>query len=237
MSLLQLNKVVYRHRKIDDGEVFYVGIGTKKRPYTKDKRSSFWNNIVNKHGYKVEILAENISFEDAKDIERLLIKEYGRLDLGTGTLCNLTDGGEGTANVTPEVKKRMSEKRKGIRNIPIGHKRSEEFKLKVSLSKKGCVSNFKGKKHTEETKAIIKEKRAKQIFSAETLIKKSNSMKGDKNPASKKILNTQNNIIFNTMKDAAKSVGISYTTLSAMLNGHSSNKTNLIKLENYEFTR
>ena len=237
MSLTQLNKVVYRHRKLDDGQIFYVGIGTKKRPYTKDKRSSFWNNIVKKHGYQVEVLAENISFEDAQDIERLLIKEYGRLDLGTGTLCNLTDGGEGTSNVSPEIRKAISERRKGVSTFPIGYKRSQEHSLKLSLAKKGKPSTFKGKKHTEEAKAIIKEKRAKQIFSNETLLKKSESMKGEKNPASKKILDTQTNTIYNTMKDAAKSEGINYTTLSAMLNGYSSNKTNLIKLENYESIR
>ena len=36
---------------------------------------------------------------------------------------------------------------------------------------------MKGKKHTEESKNIIKEKRAKQIFSEESMIKKANSMR------------------------------------------------------------
>jgi hypothetical protein len=235
MSLL--DKVVYRHRRNDNYTVFYVGIGSPQRPYVKNKRSIFWKNIVKKYGYTIEILAENISIEDAQDLEKLLIQEYGRLDLGTGTLCNLTDGGEGTCNVTPEVRKKMSERRKGVSVFQVGYKMSKDHCLSISLAKKGKPSTFKGKKHTEEAKAIIKEKRAKQIFSNETLLKKSESMKGEKNPASKKILDTQTNTIYNTMKDAAKSVGISYTTLSAMLNGYSSNKTNFVKLENYESIR
>lgn len=232
MSLL--DKVVYRHRRNDNYTVFYVGIGSPQRPYVKNKRSIFWKNIVKKYGYTIEILAENISIEDAQDLEKLLIQEYGRLDLGTGTLCNLTDGGEGTCNVTPEVRKKMSERRKGVSTLPVGYKRSKEHCLKLSLAKKGITSTFKGKKHTEEAKAIIKEKRAKQIFSAESLKKRSESMKGEKNPASKKILDTENNIIYDTMRAAADSLGIKYTTLSGMLNGHCENKTNFVKLENYE---
>ena len=224
------DKVVYRHRRNDNYTVFYVGIGSPQRPYVKNKRSIFWKNIVKKYGYTIEILAENISIEDAQDLEKLLIQEYGRLDLGTGTLCNLTDGGEGTCNVTPEVRKKISERRKGVSTLPIGYKRSDEFKLKVSLAKKGITSTFKGKKHTEEAKAIIKEKRAKQIFSVDSLKKRSESMKGEKNPFARKILDTENNIIYDTMKLASESIGLKYTTLSAMLNGHCKNKTNFVKL-------
>lgn len=36
--------------------------------------------------------------QEAYDTERQLIIEYGRLDLGTGTLCNKTPGGEGFGN-------------------------------------------------------------------------------------------------------------------------------------------
>ena len=232
MSLL--DKVVYRHRRNDNYTVFYVGIGSPQRPYVKNKRSIFWKNIVKKYGYTIEILAENISIEDAQDLEKLLIQEYGRLDLETGTLCNLTDGGEGTCNVTPEVRKKISERRKGVSVFPVGYKMSKDHCLSISLAKKGITSTFKGKKHTEEAKAIIKEKRAKQVFSAETLVKKSNAVKGAKNPFAKKILDTENNIIYDTMKAAADSLDIKYTTLSAMLNGYCKNKTNFIKLENYE---
>ena len=238
MSLItQENKVVYRHRRNDNYTVFYVGIGSPQRPYVKNKRSVFWKNIVKKYGYTIEILAKNISIEDAKDLEKLLIQEYGRLDLETGTLCNLTDGGEGTCNVTPEVRKKMSERRKGVRNLPIGYKRSAEFCKKISDSRKGMISSFKGKTHTEESKKIIKEKRALQIFSKESRLKQAKAISGINNPASKKVIDLKNNTIYNTIKDASLSIGMKYTTLSAMLNGYCKNKTNFVKLENYESIR
>jgi len=236
MSLLtQENKVVYRHRRDDNGTVFYVGIGNKQRPYTKSKRSSYWKNIVDKSGYSIEILAEDLSLDNAIELEILLIKEYGRKDISTGILCNLTDGGEGTSNVTPEVRKLISERRKGVRNLPIGYKRSAEFCKKVSESKKGMISSFKGKTHTEEAKNTIKEKRSLQVFSKESRLKQANAISGGSNPAAIKILDLKNNAIYNTMKEASSSIGMKYTTLSAMLNGYCKNKTNFVKLENYEF--
>ena len=51
---------------------------------------------------------ENISEEEAFKKESFLIKNIGRADLGLGSLCNLTDGGEGTVNITPEWKKILS---------------------------------------------------------------------------------------------------------------------------------
>ena len=212
-------------------------MGNKKRPYTKDGRSKFWNNIVNKYGYSVEVLAQNLSLEEAQDLEKLLIKEYGRKDLGLGNLTNLTDGGEGTINVSEEVKKKISERRKGVRNIPIGHKRSADFCKKVSDSKKGKVSTFKGRTHTEEAKAKIRQKRALQVITKESRLKQAKAISGGNNPSAKKIIDLKNNVVYNTMKEAAHSISIKYTTLSAMLNGYSMNTTNFIKLENYEFIR
>lgn len=236
MSLLtQESKVVYRHRRNDNATVFYVGIGNKQRPYTKSKRSSYWKNIVDKSGYSIEILAEDLSLDNAIELEILLIKEYGRKDISTGILCNLTDGGEGTSNVTPEVRKRISEKRKGVRTLPIGYKRSEEHCLKLSLAKKGKQSSFKGKTHTEEAKNTIKEKRALQVFSKESRLKQAKAISGINNPASKKVIDLKNNTIYNTIKEASISIGMNYTTLLAMLNGYCKNKTNFVKLENYEF--
>lgn len=50
---------------------------------------------------------------------------------------------------------------------------------------------------------------------------------GDKNPAARKVINIDNNEVFNTVSDAAKYVGLKRTTLTMMLNGSNKNKTNL----------
>lgn len=60
----------------------------------------------------VVILQECLREWEAFAIERATIKKFGRKDLGTGPLLNLTDGGEGPSGyiktVTAETKARMS---------------------------------------------------------------------------------------------------------------------------------
>ena len=102
---------LYRHVRLDTNEVFYVGIGTKRkhvkyfksykyeyyRAYRISLKKSFWNNIVNKTKYEIEILLESDDYDFIKQKEIEFIKLYGRRNLGLGPLVNLTDGGEGTS--------------------------------------------------------------------------------------------------------------------------------------------
>ena len=89
------NKVVYLHRNKITDEVFYVGMGSKTRPYDKNKRNLFWNNYVNKYGFYVEIVKSNLSSKEASKEEVRLISLFGRKDLKEGSLVNLSNGGEG----------------------------------------------------------------------------------------------------------------------------------------------
>ena len=129
---------LYTHTRLDTNEVFYVGIGTQDnyiRASRSHNRTNYWNNVVKRCGWKVDILYDNLSWEDACKKEKELIAFYGRIDLGTGTLVNLTDGGEGTLGHkhTEETKEKMSKTRKG-------RKYSEEHKLKTknSMIGKNC---------------------------------------------------------------------------------------------------
>jgi len=172
--------VVYQHRRNDTNEIFYVGIGrNNRRPHSKWHRNGYWRNIVNKHGYSVEILHENIPYDECKKIERELILKYGRKDLGTGTLCNLTDGGEGILGLvhTEESKIKIGKSVKTKLN-------SEETKKKLSDSSTGEKNGMFGKKHTEETKRKISESQTGEknhmfgkTLSEETKIKLSNIAK------------------------------------------------------------
>lgn len=92
------NKVVYLHRNKITDEVFYVGMGSKTRPYDKNKRNLFWNNYVNKYGFYVEIVKTNLSSNEASEEEIRLISLFGRRDLKEGSLVNLSNGGEGAIN-------------------------------------------------------------------------------------------------------------------------------------------
>jgi len=133
------NTCVYMHVKKTNKEAFYIGIGGTKRPYYKGKgRSKLWRNVANKHGYEVFILAENLYWSDACKIEIDLIKYFGRRDLGTGHLVNLTDGGEGTKGAIKSAETRAK--------IGAGNKGktiSEETKANMSAAGKGKQRNVK----------------------------------------------------------------------------------------------
>ena len=133
--------VVYQHTK-PNGEIFYIGIGSKKRSKCRWKRSKYWNRIVNKYGYKITILYDNLTENEAIDLEINLINKYGRSDLGLGTLCNHTNGGEGIKGYkhTEDAKRRIGEASKGI-------PRSEETILKISDANKGKIRTDEAKKN------------------------------------------------------------------------------------------
>lgn len=89
--------ILYRHIRLDKNEPFYIGIGNNiKRAYEKSRRSKIWKNIINKSEYRVDILFNDLTWTEACEKEKEFIKLYGRKDLGTGTLVNLTDGGDGS---------------------------------------------------------------------------------------------------------------------------------------------
>ena len=151
------NKVVYIHKRKDTNKVFYVGIGSKYRPYTQ-RKNTMWNGIVKKYGYEVEILYQGLEWEEAILIERYLICHLGRKDKGKGYLANMTDGGEGNQNMIY-----TDEWREKQRISSMGRKQNTTAKLKKSLA-------LTGKKFTEERKNNISKSKKGQLL-------------GEKNPA------------------------------------------------------
>ena len=88
--------VVYKHKRLDNNRVFYIGIGRDKyRAGKKNNRNKHWHNIVNKHGYTKEIIHDNLSWNEACEFEKFYISLYGRYDMKKGHLVNMTRGGEG----------------------------------------------------------------------------------------------------------------------------------------------
>ena len=89
---------VYTYTRLDKNEIFYVGIGSDskyKRAKNLSLRTDYFKKTINKSEYKLDIVFDDLTWEEAclKEIE--LIALYGRKDLGIGTLINFTDGGEG----------------------------------------------------------------------------------------------------------------------------------------------
>jgi hypothetical protein len=118
----------YVHKKMDTGEVFYVGKGINKRAWDTLHRNKFWQNVVKKHGFTAEIVSYWDSEQDALNQEVELISKHK----ATGAkLCNLTAGGDGIVGL-----KRTKEHNKKISISKIGHKVSEKTKQKMSDSAK-----------------------------------------------------------------------------------------------------
>jgi group I intron endonuclease len=172
--------IVYLHRRKDNNEVFYVGIGkNKSRAYCKHKRNQYWYKVVNKYGYKVDITHNDLLYEDCTRIEIYLIDFWRKNSINK--LCNITDGGEGT----------------------LGYKFSETTKQKISESQKIRLSNklnhhLYGKKHTKESIEKNRESNRgeKSFFYGK---------KGILHPRyGKKISQEQKNIIADSNKSRAK---------------------------------
>lgn len=148
LSLIK-DAYVYRHTKLGTSEVFYIGIGNQpkySRAYTKKSRSVFWNTIVTKYNYEVEILAHNLTWEQACELETILISYYKRRDCCGGTLVNMTDGGDGARGViiSEEQRKQKSISNSGENNYWFGKKLSKEHKDKIRESN---TDNMIGEKH------------------------------------------------------------------------------------------
>lgn len=163
---------LYRHIRLDKNEPFYIGIGTKssrehpnerseyRRAYESNRKESYiWNNIIRKTKYEIEILVESNDYEFIKEKEKELIKLYGRINLKTGCLANMTDGGDGTINIIRDDKWR---KKHSLRLK--GTKQSTETIEKRKKSRKGYS-------HTEETRNKISNSHKGKTVSKEHLSK------------------------------------------------------------------
>ena len=114
----------------EDGTPYYVGKGTGNRAFT--------NNSHRQHHPPKEriIIYPESSEDDAFETEIALIWYYGRKDLGTGCLRNLTDGGENPPNHkgkkhTVETKIKMSTTAMGIAKRPVGYKHTDNTRQKM----------------------------------------------------------------------------------------------------------
>ena len=144
---------VYLHIKLTDGEPFYVGRGRGNRAYERGRgrRSQYWFNIVDKYGFDVIFLENNLTGDFSFELEKYWIGRIGRMDLGLGPLVNFTDGGEGTCGMSKEAKEKRSKQMKGKNVWMKGRKLSDETRERMSKSRMGHKYNV-GRKATQETK-------------------------------------------------------------------------------------
>jgi len=133
----------------DDGTPYYIGKGKGVRAWKQHSIKGKGAHTP-KDNSRIFVCETNLTEVGAFALERRYIRWYGRKDLVTGILVNLTDGGEGTnntqRNVTEETKRKIGQANKG-------RIQSAETKLKRSQS-------LAGRKPSEESNA---KRRAKAI--------------------------------------------------------------------------
>jgi len=215
---------LYRHIRLDTNKPFYICIAknddssySRAHYKYKSKRNKIWLDIINKTSYEVEILFEDLTWEQACQKEIEFITLYGRIDLKTGTLANMTKGGDGMVGVV----------------------RSEEYRLQVSERQKDGKAYWFGKKLSKEHKEKIAAHLWGRKISEEHRKKLSDSIKGKKHPyygktspRGIKVIDTETNIIYDSISMCEKSTN--YKKLQEKLSGKKPNNTSIVYLKDYK---
>jgi hypothetical protein len=161
-----MNYYVYEYLR-EDGSPYYVGKGINGRWYSPQ------HNVNRPPKERVRFVAENLTEQEAHGLEIELIARYGRKDIGTGILRNLTDGGEGSSGrpATEQMRKKISETlmgreqseetKKKRADALRGQTRTEEQRQRLSNGAKKRWANVDNESE-EARRAKIKEARSKQ---------------------------------------------------------------------------
>lgn len=237
---------VYKHTS-PSGKV-YIGI-TAIDPVKRWKQgyshNKYFTMAIKKYGWsniKSEVLASNLSKEDACEMEILLIKQFKSNNKNFG--YNISSGGEsGRLGVVAS-----EDSKEKMRKAKIGKKLSEEHKRKISESGKGRVFSLEtrekiriantGRKHTEEEKIKMSEKATGRKQSEATKDKRRKMMVGENNhfygkkhtetakskvseKNSKKVVCLETGEVFKSAVFASRCLGLNSSAVSGSINGKS----------------
>jgi len=128
------NFYVYSYLR-EDKSPYYIGKGRDNRCFVKGKKESV---SPPRDKNRIKIIKKNLTEQEAFELEKLYILMFGRKDLGTGILRNLTNGGDGVSGYIVSEGVREARRRNGK---VIGNKNAQLKRGVCSLTKEQRVKN------------------------------------------------------------------------------------------------
>ena len=193
------NYSVYMHKNKINNKV-YIGL-TSLKPELRWKKGArykgciYFYNAIQKYGwdsFEHIIIKDRLSAEEASELEKYLIKEYDSTNEEKG--YNLREGGKEKYSLSQETREKMAWAK--------GKQFSEEHKQNISKA-------LKGRTYSPET--------IERMRDAHKLL---GQFKGGKNPKARKVICIETGQIFETMGEAAASVGLkSYSSIANCCRG------------------
>lgn len=192
----------------EDKSPYYIGKGKGNRAHIKRYKGI----KPPKDKSRIIFLKQNLTEQEAFKHEIYMIAVLGRKDLGTGILCNMTNGGDGCSGSV-----RSLEFKENLRNLNKNKVLSEEHKRKIGDAQKGDKNHNYGKSSSPETRE-----------------KMSKSQRGEKHHSSKwwKLTYTTGNIItICGLSTWAKENGYNVGNIHSIYTGDRKKHKDIIKVE------
>lgn len=213
---------VYKHKNKVNGKV-YIGITSRdlkirsgKNGNRYNKSPHFWK-AIQKYGwdnFEHIILVDNLTKEEACELEKKYISKYKSNDKNFGYNCSLGgESGNYGVKASPELKEKFSKMKKGDKHYNYGKHLSDEQKRKISETKKGVHLSEETKRKISETLRKHPPTKGRKM-SDEQKEKLSKAKMGNKNIASKSIYCKELNKIYGSLREAERETGIPHENIS-----------------------